>query len=131
MITSHTETSGKVRQRVQAGPHSLHADLLPASGGEGSAPGPHDYFDLSLATCKALTAHVYARAHGLALDLVTVVVESDASHERQGTYSLDVKVSFEGALSDADKEKIHHAIEHCPVHKLMTTTTIEIKQTLV
>ena len=57
-------------------------------------------------------------------------VERDDSHERQGAYVLTVKLGFEGALSDADRQKLHDTVLRCPIHKLMTTTTVEIRQSL-
>jgi putative redox protein len=124
---SETETPGAFRQRVTVNAHTLHADIAAADGGLDSAPGPHDYFDVSLATCKALTAAWYAKKHALALERVVVDVVRDDSRERQGTYVLRVKVSFTGALSDDDKRKLHEAVSRCPIHKLMTTTTVEIE----
>ena len=127
-IACETETAGGMRQVLSIDAHTLHADLTEALGGTGSAPGAHDYFDASLAACKALTATLYARKRGLALDRVRIEVTRDDSLERQGTYVLTVKLAFEGALSDAEKEKLHDIASRCPVHKLMTTTTVEIKQ---
>lgn len=130
-ITCRTEAAGKPRQIITVdAKHTVHADLLPASGGDDSAPDAHDFFDMSLATCKALTAHVYAKARGIALDRVIAEVVRDNSQERQGTYVLDVKLTFEGALSDADKQKMADALTRCPVHKLMTSTNVEIRQAL-
>lgn len=98
-----------------------------AAGGQASAPGAHDYFEMSLAACKALTAAVYAKARGIALDRVEVHVERDDSRERKGTYLLRVKLAFFGALSEAEKHKLHEIVGRCPIHKLMTTTTIEVE----
>lgn len=126
-ITSRTERPGSFRQVLRIDAHTLHADVVPALGGEGSAPGPHEYFDASLATCKALTVAWYAKKSGLALDTVAVEVERDDSRERQGTYVLRVKLAFEGALSDAERAKLHDVASRCPVHKLMTTTEVVIE----
>jgi putative redox protein len=126
-IDCRTETPGQFRQILQIDAHTLHVDLLAASGGEGSAPDGHDYFDASLAACKALTAAWYAKAHKIALDRVNVHVERDGSAERQGTYVLKVKIGYEGALTDADRQKLHEAVTRCPIHKLMTTTKVDIQ----
>ena len=126
-IDCQTEVPGAFRQVLRIDAHTLHADVSPALGGEGSAPGPHEYFDASLATCKALTATWYAKKHGIALDRVEAQVERDDSRERQGTYVLRVKLAYFGALSAADKQRLHDAVARCPVHKLMTTTTVEIE----
>ncbi len=121
-----TETPGAFRQIVRVDAHTLHADATTEGGGEASAPDAHAYFDTALATCKALTATWYARRHGLALDRVEAHVERDASNERQGTYGLRVRLAFFGALSDEDRLKIYNAVARCPIHKLMTTSTVEI-----
>ena len=126
-VDCRTEHPGAFRQVVRIDAHTLHADVGVALGGLNSAPGPHDYFDASLAACKALTATWYAKKNGMALDRVEAHVERDDSRERQGTYVLKVKVAFFGALSDADKQKLYDVVSRCPVHKLMTTTDVQIE----
>ena len=126
-VDCKTETPGGFRQIVQVDAHTLHADVMPALGGHDTAPGPHEYFDTSLATCKAITATWYAKKNGIALDRVEVHVERDASREREGTYVLHVSMAFFGALSDAEKQKLHDVVSRCPIHKLMTTSTVEIE----
>lgn len=125
-ITTQTESPGAFRQVIRVGAHTLHADVEAAIGGAGSAPSPHDLFDTSLATCKALTAHVYARSRGYALERVDITVDRDDSRERQGTYALRVHIALHGPLSNEEKQKIYDVLVRCPVHKLMTSTTVEI-----
>ncbi|MCY1076408.1 OsmC family protein [Archangium lansingense] len=125
-IDSQTEQRGAFRQVVRAGAHTFHADVSTAQGGQDSAPGPHDYFDASLAACKALTATWYAKRHGIALERVETHVERDDSRERQGTYALRVKLAFHGELSQEDKQRLYNAVAQCPIHKLMTSSTIEV-----
>jgi putative redox protein len=125
-IDCQTEQPGAFRQVIRVGAHTLHADIGAALGGQASAPGPHEYFDTSLAACKALTAHVYAKGHSIALDRVDVHVERDASREREGTYVLRVELEFFGALTEAEKMKLHDVVSRCPIHKLMTSTKVEI-----
>lgn len=126
-ITSRTERPGSFRQVLRIDAHTLHADVAAALGGGDSAPGPHEYFDASLAACKALTVAWYAKKNGIALDTVEVHVERDDSRERQGTYVLRVSLAFEGALSDAERAKLHDIATRCPVHKLMTTVDVVIE----
>ncbi len=64
MIDCETETAGAFAQVIRVGEHTFRADVGPDLGGAGSAPGPHDLFDASLAACKTLTAHWYARRAG-------------------------------------------------------------------
>jgi putative redox protein len=126
-VDCKTETPGGFRQVVQVDAHTLHADVSAAEGGQDSAPGAHEYFDVSLATCKALTATWYAKKNAIPLDRVEVHVERDASREREGTYVLRVAMAFFGGLSEPQKQKLHDVVSRCPIHKLMTTTTVEIE----
>lgn len=125
-VHAHTETPGLYRQVITIDSHTVHADVAASDGGEGSAPDAHGLFDASLAACKALTATWYAKRKGIALDRVEAHVERDASREREGVYVLNVRLAYFGALSDDDRSRLEAAVAKCPVHKLMTTTTVEI-----
>jgi len=129
-IDCESERPNEFPQVVRVRAHTFHADVGVASGGADSAPGPHDYFDASLAACKTLTAIVYARSHGIPLERVESHVEHDDSGERSGRYVLKVRVAFHGPLSDGDRKRLEAAVAHCPIHKLMTTTEVVI-ETLV
>jgi putative redox protein len=123
---SETETPKGFRQVIHVNGHTLHADVGQESGGQGGDPDPHDLFDSALAACKGLTVALYAKSRGMALDRVAIEVERDASRERQGSYVLRTKVEFFGALTDAEKQKLHEITTRCPIHKLMTQVKIEI-----
>ena len=122
-VRSATRTAKANPQQVEVRAHALSADVLP----EDSAPSPHDYFDVALATCKALTAHWYAERHQIPLERVETQVERDDAEERSGLYRLRVRTTFHGPLTDEQREALHRAILKCPIHKLMTTTTVEIE----
>jgi putative redox protein len=125
---SETERSSEFPQVVHVRSHTFRADVLPESGGHDEAPGPHDYFDAALCTCKTLTATWYARHNGIPLERVEAHVERDDSQERQGKYLLKVKMAFHGALlTNEHRERLHAAVARCPIHKLMTTTDVLIE----
>jgi putative redox protein len=127
VIESETARPGEYPQIVRVRSHTLAADVGAESGSTDSAPGAHDYFDMALATCKALTATWYAKRHGIPLERVETHVESDASQERAGVYRFSVRVTFHGPLSDEQRASMYRAIEKCPIHKLMTTADIQIE----
>jgi len=114
-------------QVVHVRAHTLRADVGAATGGTDSAPDPHDYFDAALATCKALTATWYAKHHAIPLERVESHVEREATRERDGVYRLRVRVEFHGPMSDDQRAALHRAVSACPIHKLMTTTEVEIE----
>ena len=65
MIDGQTETPNAFPQVVRVRTHTFRADVTEAAGSTDSAPGPHDYFDAALASCKALTATWYAKRHAI------------------------------------------------------------------
>jgi len=110
--------------------HELRADVGPNSGSTDTAPGAHDYFDISLATCKAHTAMWYAKRKGIPLERIDVVVESDNAQERQGVYKLHVRLTFHGPLDAGQRAELQRAAAACPITKLMTTSDVQIETTL-
>lgn len=126
-IDCATVRPGEYPQVLTVRAHTLHADVGPALGSTDSAPGPHDYFDAALATCKTLTAHWYAKRHDIPLERVESHVEHDDSEERRGKYRMRVRMEFHGPLSDEQRAALARAVGACPIHKLMTTAEIEIE----
>ena len=122
-----TEKPGTFLHKIEVRAHELHADVAASDGGQDSAPGAHDYFDMSLAACKALTAMWFAKRNGIPLERVESVVESDNTEERKGKYLLRVKLAFHGPLDAEQKKRLYAAVERCPVAKLMTTTEVAIE----
>jgi putative redox protein len=126
-IDCQTEHPSEYPQVLRVRTHTFRADVGEASGSTDSAPGAHDYFDAALAACKALTATFYAKRHGIALERVESHVERDDSEERRGKYRLRVRVAFHGPMSEEQRAALHRAVAACPIHKLMTTSEVEIE----
>lgn len=122
-----SERNSIYRQRVELdGFEALFVDVPEAFGGEGSAPDPHDFFDLSLGACKAITAQMYARRKQWPLAGVSVRVNRDDSEERKGTYRLEVVMTFHGIDDPAQRERLEEISNRCPIHRLMTEATVEV-----
>ncbi|MBX3198900.1 MAG: OsmC family protein [Labilithrix sp.] len=127
-IDCATETPNEYPQTLRVRAHTFRADLDEAGGSHDEAPDPHDYFDASLAACKALTATWYAKRNGIPLERVESHVERDASEERKGKYVLRVGLAFHGAeLTDEQRKRLYDVVARCPVHKLMASTEIVIE----
>ncbi|WP_108444244.1 OsmC family protein [Halomonas denitrificans] len=126
-----SERNHVYRQRVELdGFEELFVDVPEAYGGENSAPDPHDYFDLSLGACKAITAMMYARRKQWPLSGVSVTVNRDDSQERHGTYRLDVAMAFHGIEDVEQRARLEEISDKCPIHRLMTTATVEVSTRL-
>ncbi len=126
-IDSETERPSEFPQVLRVRAHVLRADVDPDSGSTDSAPDAHDYFDAALAACKTLTATWYAKRRGIPLERVESHVERDNSEERAGKYRLRVRVAFHGPMTDEQRTALHRAVAACPIHKLMTTSEVEIE----
>jgi putative redox protein len=125
------DTAFPMRQTVLVRDHELIVDGSVEEGGDDAGPSAHDLYDAALGTCKALTLVWYARRKNIPLEDVEVVVERDASGERQGVYKLDTALRLGGNLTDDQRGELLAVAAKCPVHKLMTTVTTEISTRLV
>ncbi len=119
--------SGIYRQTLRIQQHTIFADVAQDLGGDNSAPDPHDYYDAALAACKAITVMMYAKRKQLPLDYIDIDIERDNSREAQGTYVLKVQLKLLGNLTDEQKSQLAAIADKCPIHKLMTAATTEVK----
>lgn len=110
--------------------HVLLTDTTAGNFGNDIGPDAHDFYDAALASCKVLTLLWYARKKGLPVGDVQAVIESDNSREREGIYTLSARLTISGDLSDAQLRELQSVAEKCPVHKLMTKVTTEIRTTV-
>jgi putative redox protein len=130
-VTVNTLSDSPYRHVIEVNDkHQLFTDLPETLGGEDSAPDPHDYFDVALGSCKALTVRLYAKQHDIPLTGVSVKVEHDGSQERAGKYAMSVELTLKGDLTDEQRTLLHRVADRCPVHKLMTTVEISIETRL-
>jgi len=131
-ITVISERNHAFRQCVKVdGLEDLYADVPPIVGGEGSAPDPHDYFDIALGTCKAITVKMYAKRKGWPLEGVTATVQRDDSQEKKGQYRLEVALTLQGIHDPEQRARLEEISHRCPIQRLMTESTVEIATRLV
>lgn len=124
MIRISTENG--LRHSIEIGEHLLHTDVPAEFGGEASGPEPHDLFDAAIGACKALTLMLYARQKGMPLEGLDVRVNRDDSEERQGVYRLAVQLDLHGPLDEAQRQQLLRIADKCPVHKLVTSSEVQI-----
>ena len=77
-----------------------------------------------------MTLLLYARQRGLPLEGIDVNVERDDSEEREGNYRLVVELALRGPLDDAQRQQLLRVADKCPIHKLMTSTDIQVETRL-
>jgi putative redox protein len=72
-----------------------------------------------------MTALWYANRKHIPVEDIRVSVSRDDREERRGVYRFRVKLTFTGALTDAQRHELLTVVEKCPVHKLMTAVRTE------
>lgn len=129
-IQVQRDRSRKMKHTVHVRQHAFAVDEPVANGGEDAGPTPHDVYDSAIGACKAMTVLWVAKRKQIPLEDVEVTVERDDSEERQGIYRLHVSLRLGGALSEAQRQELLAVADKCPVHKLMTKATTEIRTEL-
>ena len=125
------DRSGKMRHTVSVRQHSFVVDEPASNGGEDAGPTPHELYDSALGACKALTMLWYARRRQLPLEDVELTVDRDDSEERKGVYRLHVTLALTGPLTEAQRQELLAVASKCPVHRLMTQVSTEIRTQLL
>lgn len=85
--------------------------------GDGTAPGPFDYFLASSALCAAYFVKVYCKARNIPTDDIRVTQDNIVDPENRYKQTFKIEVEIPDSLSEKDKEGIIKAIDRCTVKK--------------
>ena len=129
-VTVRRDLSQPTRHIIHVRNHLVSTDMSVAEGGIDAGASPHDLFDASLGACKALTVLWYAQRKAMPVTDIEVLVDHDDSNERKGSYLMHAVLRVHGDLTEAQRQELLTVAQKCPVHKLMTTATVEISTTL-
>lgn len=131
VITSVDREGLRHRAEIEGFEDLFFIDAPRIVGGGDSAPDPHDYLDLALAACKAITARMYAQRKGWPLERVSATVTRDDSQERHGVYRLAVSLDFQGIDDAGQLARLMQMADRCPIQRLLTTSEVEVITSLV
>lgn len=130
-VTAHSLQNLQVQ--IQASHHTLLADEPLSAGGDDKGPSPYDLLLSSLAACKVMTVHLYARRKQWPVDTVTITlnhrkVSADECDdcETKGKAKVDIidcEISFSGELDEAQIARLAEIADRCPVHRTLTSET--------
>ncbi len=130
-VTAHSLKNLQVQ--IQANNHAILADEPLHDGGEDMGPSPYDLLLSSLAACKVMTVHLYARRKQWPVETVTIslnhrkiAAEQCEDCTTQGKAKVDIiecEISFEGELDDAQIKRLAEIADRCPVHRTLTSET--------
>jgi len=124
---------------IKAGRHALLADEPEDVGGNDFGPSPYELLSASLASCKAMTMHMYARRKKWDLQEAQVHIShsrryaedcTDCENADKRIEHFDCTIELEGNLTEEQRQRILEISKRCPVHKtLQSTVKIESKLT--
>lgn len=130
-VTARNEVGYQVE--IDAAGHHLHADERPEKGPT-TGPNPYALLLSSLAACKAMTVRMYANRKGWPMEAVNVSLsihkvyardcEDCESDDDAKVDIIEEELSFEGDLTDEQRERLAWIADRCPVHRTLTSETI-------
>lgn len=107
--------------------HSVHADEPAEFGGSDMAFAPDELLASALGACSIITMRMYADRKEWPLEKIAVEVE----FEREGNVSkFSKRVTFTGALSEDQQQRLLSIGDKCPVHKTLLNP-MEISSVIV
>ncbi|MBZ2188846.1 OsmC domain/YcaO domain-containing protein [Alcanivorax sp. JB21] len=87
--------------------------------GDGSAPGPFDYFLASSALCAAYFVKVYCNTRDIPTDNIRLSQNNIVDPENRYKQIFRIQVELPEGLSDKDRQGILRAIDRCTVKKVV------------
>jgi putative redox protein len=125
----------RFQQEVRAGVHGFFVDEPRSVGGSDSGPSPYDLLLAALGACTAMTLRLYAERKALPLDRVSVHLTHTRVHaedcatceSKEGMIDrIDRIVTLDGALDNAQRQRLLEIADKCPVHRTLTSE-VEIR----
>jgi putative redox protein len=110
-----TATTGRTNYStdIQSRNHRLSADEPPESGGQDAGPRPSELLIAALASCTSITLRMYADRKAWAIEAIHVSVTASRAPDK--TLSVERVLSFEGVLTDEQKNRLAEIAERTPV----------------
>ena len=89
--------------------------------GDGSAPGPFDYFLASSALCAAYFVKLYCQTRGIPTENIRLSQNNIVAPEDRYKQIFKIQVELPADISDKDRQGILRSIERCTVKKVVQT----------
>ena len=110
-----------LRQEAKFDDFTVIADQPIRYKGDGSAPGPFDYFLASSALCAAYFVKVYCLARDIPTDNIRLSQNNIVDPENRYKQIFKIQVELPADLSEKDRPGSLRSIDRCPVKKVIQT----------
>ncbi len=87
--------------------------------GDGSAPGPFDYFLASSALCAAYFVKLYCQTRNIPTDNIRLSQNNIVDPENRYNQIFKIQVELPADISDKDRQGILRSIDRCTVKKVV------------
>jgi ribosomal protein S12 methylthiotransferase accessory factor len=98
---------------------TLIADQPIRYKGDGTAPGPFDYFLASSALCAAYFVKVYCLSRGIPTDDIRISQNNIIDPDNRYNQIFNIEIELPDSISDHDKENILKAMDRCTVKRVI------------
>jgi len=114
---------------VETDQHTWLADEPTRVGGQELGPDPYEHLLAALGTCTSMTIRMYANRKQIPLDDIKVRLRHERTHRNdcedcdEASKRLEVierDITFEGDLTDEQRESLAKIADKCPVHRTLT-----------
>ena len=110
-----------LRQEAKFDDFTVIADQPIRYKGDGSAPGPFDYFLASSALCAAYFVKVYCLARDIPTDNIRLSQNNIVDPENRYKQIFKIQVELPADISEKDRQGILRSIARCTVKKVIQT----------
>jgi len=111
----------KLRLEAKFDDFTVVADQPIRYKGDGSAPGPFDYFLASSALCAAYFVKLYCNTRDIPTDNIRLSQNNIVDPENRYKQIFKIQVELPEDISDKDRQGILRSIERCTVKKVVQT----------
>ena len=109
----------KLRLEAKFDDFTVIADQPVRYKGDGSAPGPFDYFLASSALCAAYFVKLYCDTRNIPTDNIRLSQNNIVDPENRYQQTFKIQVELPADISEVDRRGILSAIERCTVKKVV------------
>jgi putative redox protein len=118
-------------QKVSVGDHVLLADEPAHCGGSDTGPNPQEYLMAALGACASITTQMYAKRKQWNLQSVHIDVAYERVLAADNVDSgmpvgmsdrFEMEICLVGDLSEQQRHRILEIANHCPIHRILTSS---------